>query len=99
MDEIESNKKEILEKAAISEADFQSILESLKLKMKSVPESEIINKLPEAKEIMHAIDPDDVPFIAAALATGAGIWSDNKHFQKQKKIKVWKTEELAKVIL
>ena len=47
---------------------------------------------------MSAIDPDDVPFIAAALATGADIWSDDPHFAKQKKIRIWKTMGLAKLL-
>ena len=36
---------------------------------------------------MLHIDPGDVVFIAAALAAGADIWSDDPHFTKQKKIK------------
>jgi len=47
---------------------------------------------------MDKIDPDDTPFIAAALATNSDIWSDDKHFQKQNKIKVWKTEDLIGLV-
>ena len=48
---------------------------------------------------MASIDIEDVPFIALALSIGNdGIWSDDNHFQKQKKIKIWKTEEVIKML-
>ena len=51
-----------------------------------------------ASKIMDSIDPDDTPFIAAALATGADIWSDDKHFEQQNEIKVWKTKDLIQFL-
>ena len=48
----------------------------------------------KAKEIMGKIDKDDVIFIATALAKNAVIWSDDKHFQKQKEIKIFTTKEI-----
>ena len=40
----------------------------------------------EAKEIMKSIDPEDVPFIAAALSQENGvIWSEDRHFEKQRR--------------
>jgi len=53
----------------------------------------------EAKKIMWDIDPKDTPFIVAALAIGADILSNNKHFKKQNKIKIWDTEEVYKMFL
>ncbi|MBI4014875.1 MAG: hypothetical protein HY365_02890, partial [Candidatus Aenigmarchaeota archaeon] len=53
----------------------------------------------EAKRIMDKIDPDDTPFIALALAVeNDGIWSSDKHFERQNKIKIWKTETLLKLL-
>jgi len=52
----------------------------------------------EAKKIMDNIDKADAPFIAAALAVNSPIWSDDKHFQKQHKITVFKTEDLNRLI-
>jgi len=48
------------------------------------------------EKIMDKIDPDDTQFIAAALATNSDIWSDDTHFTKQNKVKVWTTKELIK---
>ena len=43
-------------------------------------------------------DQADSPFLACAMALNAGIWSDDKHFQKQKKIKMYTTKELLKTL-
>ena len=43
---------------------------------------------------MDHIDPNDTPFVAAALAMNAFIWSEDKHFQKQHKVKIVTTAEL-----
>jgi predicted nucleic acid-binding protein len=48
---------------------------------------------------MDAIDPDDTPFIALASAVeNDGIWSDDKHFQQQTRIRVWQTKDLLTLI-
>jgi len=48
----------------------------------------------EANKIMNKIDKDDVIFIACALAFDCSIWSDDKHFKKQKEIKVFTTKDI-----
>jgi predicted nucleic acid-binding protein len=59
----------------------------------------IEKKMRQAEKIMDTIDPSDTPFIAVALAMeNDGIWSDDKHFSKQKRIKVWKTKDLLRLI-
>lgn len=52
-----------------------------------------------AKMIMDKIDKDDTAFVALSLASdNDGIWSDDKHFLRQKIIKVWKTAELLQLL-
>jgi predicted nucleic acid-binding protein len=46
---------------------------------------------------MGKIDKKDVPFIAAALALNCSIWSDDKHFKKQKEIKIFTTKEVMEI--
>ena len=96
--EIEKYRKLIIKKANITETEFEQLLYQLNDKLIFI-EEELLNLcMEEAKKIMFKIDPDDVPFIAAALATGADIWSDDLHFIKQKRIKVWRTEQLLKFL-
>ena len=50
----------------------------------------------KAKCIMEKIDKGDVLFIAAALYLNCAIWSDDKHFQKQKEINILTTKDILK---
>ena len=61
--------------------------------------SNYIENFDEAYEIMKDIDEDDVPFIALALAIpNDGIWTEDKHFQKQEVIKIWTTKDLIRTL-
>ena len=51
----------------------------------------------EALEIMSDIDIKDTPYVALALSfKNEGIWSEDKGFFKQDKIKVWRTQDIIK---
>lgn len=53
----------------------------------------------EAFEIIKEIDPDDVIFIASALAYGNSvIWSDDKALKKQSRVKILDTREIKELI-
>ena len=58
----------------------------------------IKDNLTKAHRIIGSIDPFDVPFVALALSIeNDGIWSNDKHFENLKGIKVWKTAEILKL--
>ncbi|MBI2105790.1 hypothetical protein HYT56_03055 [Candidatus Woesearchaeota archaeon] len=95
-DDVKRYKKEILKKSELTEAQFDFIYEKLKEKLIILDDKIIMNKMEEAKRIMDKIDKDDTPFIAAAIATKSSIWSDDKHFEKQNRIKILKTNDLIK---
>ena len=96
--DIEKYKQGILKKAKLTEYQFKVIYEKLQEKFTLLDDGIIETKMKEAKKIMDSIDKDDTPFIAAALATKSDIWSDDKHFEKQDKIKILKTKELIKLL-
>lgn len=96
--ELVEYKQFILKKANISEDQFNLIYGKLKEKLTLLEDVIIENKMKEAKSIMDRVDKDDTPFIAAALSTKSDIWSDDKHFEKQNRVKVWKTKDLIKYI-
>lgn len=95
--EIEKYKDEIIRKSDISEEEFQTMFSLIfsKIEISSIDEHE--DFIENAKELID--DIKDVPFIVVALALNTdGIWSDDKHFEKQNKIKVWKTRDLVKYL-
>jgi len=85
-EEIEEHKDEILEKAGITTAEFVKFVSSLEKLVKILPRRAYAEFLDEAKTAIA--DPDDAPFLAAAMALGApsgkegdcDIWTSDKHF-------------------
>ncbi|MBI4140851.1 hypothetical protein HY485_03370 [Candidatus Woesearchaeota archaeon] len=96
--EIKKYKDYILEKSETSELEFNAILGKIKERLIIINDNLILRNIDEGIKIMEKIDIKDAPFVAAALATKGDIWSDDAHFQQQKKVRVWTTKELAKFI-
>lgn len=95
--EVEKFKSFIMKKAHLNENDFNFLMNALLSKMTVFNENEINKKhIEKAVKTMKSIDINDIPFIALALQLNKPIWSDDKHFQKQKQVKVFTTEALAK---
>jgi predicted nucleic acid-binding protein len=90
--EIEKHTPEISEKARITREEFDDILSVILRHIQVVSDLAIESEFGEARDIMQAIDPGDAMFVAAALAVeNEGIWSDGRHFQRQKKIRIFST--------
>lgn len=97
--ELKEHMKEILKKANISETALDSLLALIFGNIYVIDDSIIKNNFEDAKKIMDSIDPNDTPYIALVLSVeNSGIWSDDKHFQKQNKVRIWKTPELMKLL-
>ena len=97
-EEVMKYKEMIIAKSGLNETSFDLILQKLYERI-AVLDEEIIKKYrKDAAEIMDKIDPDDTQFIAAAIATHGDIWTDDLHFQKQRKIKIWKTKDLMSLM-
>ena len=92
---IRKYKNYILEKYGLTEAEYDKLMATLFKYVKLVPTEEIEKNWDEAKKIMEHIDPEDVVFIATALSIDDSvIWSDDRHFEKQDKARVLKTEDM-----
>ena len=91
------HENEIIEKADVSKEQFKEIYNVLLEKILLIKTETFLDKIKEAKEIMGRIDIEDVPFIALALSIpNDGIWTDDEHFQKQNRIKIWTTSNIIK---
>lgn len=96
INEVYNYKNLIINKANINNEEFEFLIYLIFEKIKVIQTDTYKNYIKEGKKLIQ--DIDDVPFIALALAAKCDIWSDDKHFQKQKKIKIWKTADMLKLI-
>ena len=99
LEELEKWKPLILEKAEVSDKEFDTLLRTLLQFITLVSKKALVTSYPRAEDLMKGIDPDDSPFIACALAyPGSVIWSDDKHMKLQKEVTVVTTDELLKLL-
>ncbi len=95
LEEVEAHKTKISKLSGLSPDEIDFLLDLLLENISIVPAQTIRPYLKEAERIIGDIDPNDIPFVALALAVdNDGIWSNDKHFKKGKKLKIWKSPEL-----
>ena len=91
-------KSYIMEKSGLTDAEYGEVVATLFKYVRLIPVEEIRKNWDKAKEIMERIDEEDVVFIAVALSIAdSAIWSNDKDFEKQDKIKVLKTVNVLKI--
>ncbi len=89
----------IKKKAKLTSDDLQYVMDMLFSRISIYPHDEYADCYPLAEEIMKDIDPDDAPFLALAMKTKVdGIWSEDKGFQQQDCVKVYRTVELVEFL-
>ncbi len=99
LEEIEAHKMKISRLSRLSTDEIDILLNLLLENISIIPSQTIQPYLSEAELIIGRIDPNDIPFLALALATeNDGIWSNDRHFEAIRKIKVWKTSDLLKYL-
>ncbi|MBM2837812.1 MAG: putative nucleotide-binding protein, containing domain [Deltaproteobacteria bacterium] len=95
LEEVEAHKGLISKRSGLDEEAIDVILSLLLENITIIPASEIKPNIARADKLIGHIDPFDVPFVALALSVeNDGIWSNDKHFENLKGIKVWKTADL-----
>jgi predicted nucleic acid-binding protein len=97
--EIHNHSQEIMKKSGYDQDDFNTMIDTIMTNINVIPTEELKSYIPKAFKIMKDIDEDDTSFLALAfLINGDGIWSNDPHFDKQNKIKVWKTKDIIKLL-
>ena len=94
--EIYRYKKLICKKSKISFKEFDELVNKLFRYIRVLNPASYFSYLKKASKLID--DVDDISFIATALALNCSIWSDDKHFQKQKEIKVFTTKQIKELI-
>jgi len=89
----------IIKKSKLSEKEIEKLLNTILENLILVPIDEYEKKIDEGMNIIGNIDEKDTQFIALALAIeNDGIWSNDKHFDKQDKIQVFKTNDIINLL-
>ena len=97
--ELRKYKSLILDKSGLSEIEYEKIMNNLFGYITLIPTEKLNEHSEEARKIIGKIDPDDVVFIAAAICyEDPVIWSDDRHFDKQGRVKVLKTSDMIKIL-
>ncbi|MDG6224098.1 MAG: PIN domain-containing protein [Candidatus Thermoplasmatota archaeon] len=96
--EIEKYRHYLIEKSKLTDREFDIILLSILERIELIPSDVFIDHLELAEEIMKDIDIKDTPFLALGLAVKAsGIWTEDKDFDRQDKLKRFSTKELFNI--
>lgn len=86
--EINEHRDELKNTGNLSDEEFDIIFALIFEYIKIIPEANYKNFTEACKNDIS--DPDDVPILAAAVASSAdGIWAHDPHFKEQKKVKVF----------
>jgi predicted nucleic acid-binding protein len=97
--EMERHYTEISEKMGLGDQECRRMVDVLLSAVKVVPGRDFKAQMPMAREIMKDIDEDDTAFLALALSfENDGIWSEDRDFQNQTAVRVWRTGELLKML-
>jgi len=90
---------EIAQKADLPKKEIRHLLNLFVTNFHIVPLLDYKKELRQAHEIIGKIDKKDTPFIALALTIKCdGIWTEDKHFEKQNTISIFKTKDLIDLV-
>ncbi len=96
IEELRYDKEKIIKFSNISAGEFEFTISTLDDEIELISEDNYKQMINEAKELSP--HEKDVPYFALALAYEYPIWSDEKDFKKQSKVKILTTEELIKIV-
>ena len=93
-DEIENHETLIVDKSGMEPRRVRQFVDLLFQYIEVVSADEFHPRIGEAKEAIGETDPDDVLYVACALARDAAIWSDDGDFEEQDSVEVYSTSDV-----
>ena len=93
-DEIENYEDLIVEKSGMKPDRVTQFIKLLFQYIDVVPASEFYPAIESADEAIGDTDPDDVLYLACAIACDAAIWSDDSDFDGQDLVETYSTIEV-----
>ncbi len=96
MEELDKHWKILLAKSGLTDSEFAMVKKILLADISIIQKPEFDKFLEEAKAL--APDYGDVPYFALALLLNCALWSNDKRLKQQPKVRVYSTEDLAKLL-
>ena len=81
-------------KSGLTTAEFTAAAQTIWSRIETVPDEDAAPFLKPASTLIK--DGKDWLYLASALACNAEIWSNDRHFKAQGRVRTWTTQELAK---
>ena len=99
LEEINKYMGHIVKKSGLTKDEINTMLSLFMENVDIISDEKVKSKINEAMDVMEDIDPKDAPILSCALAIpNDGIWTEDKHFEKQKRVKIWHSKDLLKYI-
>ncbi len=99
--EIEAHLPLVIKKCAnrrVSEKEVRFAVDTILSNIIFLPDESYKPFIKEAIELMKNIDEKDSPFVAVAMALNLPVWSNDKSLKKQKRVTIYSTDEVLKLI-
>ncbi len=97
--EIRKYESLIIAKSGLIKTDFEILFTLLTDNINIIEKEDYSGELQEADKLIGHLDKGDVPFLALALSIpNNGIWTEDAHFLKQNKVKVWATRDILEAL-
>ena len=93
-DEIGNYEDLIVEKSGMSPDRVAQFIDLLFQYIDVVPASEFYPAIESADDAIGDTDPDDVLYLACAIACDAAIWSDDSDFDEQSMVETYSTSDV-----
>ena len=93
-DEVENYTDLVVEKSGMRPDRVEQFLDLLFQYVEVVPADDFYPRIEEARAAIGDTDPDDVLYVACALASDAAIWSDDSDFEEQDAVEAYATGEV-----
>lgn len=96
VEEVEKYMDYIVKKSGMTAKEVDLLFTLFMQNVSVVSDATVKSKLDIAIDLMKDIDVRDAPILACALAVpNDGIWTEDKHFDKQNQVRVWHTKDLS----
>ena len=95
-DEIENYEDLIVEKSGMEPDGVAQFIDLLFQYIEVVPADDFYPAIERAEAAIGDTDPDDVLYLACAIANDAAVWSDDSDFDEQDVVETYATNDVIK---